>query len=67
MDNVIIPGILNCSVIDHSTCVRPSTENGTPIVKEAIEGSGIYVAAGGGGWGIMQCFYVGKLIKDMVL
>ena len=62
----IIPGILNCTVIDHSACVRPSTENGMPIVKEALENSGIYVASGGGGWGIMQCFYIGKLIKDMV-
>ena len=34
--------------------------------KEIIDSSNIYVATGGGGWGIMQCFYIGKLIKDLI-
>ena len=35
-------------------------------VKEIIKNSGVYVSSGGGGWGIMQSFYIGELIKNMI-
>ena len=62
----IIPEISRSKKIDHSACVRPSTKNGMPIVTEIIDSSNVYVATGGGGWGIMQCFYVGRLILDLI-
>ena len=37
-----------------------------PIVTEVIDSSDVYVATGGGGWGIMQCFYIGKLVLDLI-
>ena len=62
----LIPEISNLKKIEHTACVRPSTKNGMPIVKELIDSSNIFVATGGGGWGIMQCFYIGKLIKELI-
>ncbi len=64
--SMLIPEISLSKKIEHTACVRPSTKNGMPIVKEIIDSSNIYVATGGGGWGIMQCFYIGKLIKDLI-
>ena len=62
----IIPEISELKKIDHTACVRPSTKNGMPIVTEVIDSSDVYVATGGGGWGIMQCFYIGKLVLDLI-
>ena len=53
-------------ILDHSACVRPSTKDGMPILREAINGANIFIASGGGGWGIMQCFYVGKKMKEII-
>ena len=62
----LIPEISNSKKIEHTACVMPATKNGLPIVKELIDSSNIYVATCGGGWGIMQCFYIGKLIKELI-
>ena len=62
----IIPEISELKKIDHTACVRPSTKSGMPIVTEVIDSSDVYVATGGGGWGIMQCFYIGKLVLDLI-
>ena len=62
----IIPDFPKYKILDHSACVRPSTKDGMPILKEAINGANIFIASGGGGWGIMQCFYVGKKMKEII-
>ena len=62
----IIPENSKPKKIGHTACVRPSTKNGMPIVTEVIDSSNVYVATGGGGWGIMQCFYIGKLMLDLI-
>ena len=64
--SAIIPGFADYKILDHSACVRPSTKDGMPILREAIKGSNIFIASGGGGWGIMQCFYVGKKMKEII-
>ena len=62
----IIPDFAKYKILDHSACVRPSTKDGMPILREAINGANIFIASGGGGWGIMQCFYVGKKMKEII-
>jgi len=37
-----------------------------PIVNEVIEDSRVFVATGGGGWGIMQSFFIGEMVKNMI-
>ncbi len=63
----ILPGIVNQKIIDHTACVRPSTKDDMPRTGEIIKGSKIFVATGGGGWGIMNSFYIGEVVKKLVL
>ncbi|MBH60354.1 MAG: hypothetical protein CL907_04235 [Dehalococcoidia bacterium] len=64
--SLMIPCLRDFQVIEQTACVRPATKDGMPIVKEIIKNSGVYVSSGGGGWGIMQSFYIGELIKNMI-
>ena len=62
----MIPCIKDLQVAEQTACVRPATKDGMPIVKEAIKSSGVFVATGGGGWGVMQSFFIGETVKNMV-
>ena len=62
----MIPCMRDFQVIGQTACVRPATKDGMPIVREAIKSSGVFVATGGGGWGIMQSFFIGDMVKNMV-
>ena len=63
----ILPEIIEQKIIDHTACVRPSTKDDMPRVGEIIQGSKVFVATGGGGWGIMNSFYIGEIVKKLVL
>ncbi len=51
-------------IVEHSVCFRPATPDDLPIVGSVSEN--VIVATGGGGSGIVQCLYVGRLVEKMV-
>jgi len=63
----MIPCIRDLQVIGQTACVRPATKDGMPIVSEVVKNSGVFVATGGGGWGLMQSFFIGEMVKNMVI
>ena len=63
----MFPEIINQKIIDHTACIRPATKDDMPRIGEIITDSKRFVATGGGGWGIMQSFYIGEVVKDLVL
>ena len=65
--SLMLPILSNQKVVEHTACVRPATKDGMPRVGELIQNSGIFVATGGGGWGIMQSFLIGDLLKNLVI
>ena len=62
----MIPCIKELQVVGQTACIRPATKDGMPIVNEVIEDSRVFVATGGGGWGIMQSFFIGEMVKNMI-
>tara|TARA_B110000263_G_scaffold90736_1_gene79337 strand:- start:1233 stop:2288 length:1056 start_codon:yes stop_codon:yes gene_type:complete len=44
-----------------TACLRPSVDNDLPIIKKL--NNEIYLASGGGGWGIMMSIMVGEILE----
>ena len=47
-----------------TACLRPQVEDDLPIIQKIS--NSVYVASGGGGWGIMMSIMVGELIENEI-
>ena len=63
---LMMPDASESQVLQHTVCFRPATPDDLPVVGRAGDSGNVIVATGGGGSGIMQCLYVGRLIEAMV-
>ncbi len=63
----IAPALADARVVQQTACLRPLSEDHTPIVGEAPGVPGAYLATGGGRKGILMGPVVGRMISDMIL
>ena len=47
-----------------TACLRPQVEDDLPIIQKIS--NSVYVASGGGGWGIMMSILVGEIIENEI-
>jgi glycine oxidase len=64
--NLMMPDAGKSEVLQHTVCFRPATPDDLPVVGRAGDSGNVVVATGGGGSGIMQCLYVGKVVEAML-
>jgi glycine oxidase len=64
--NLMMPDAADSEVLQHTVCFRPVTPDDLPIVGRAGYSGNVVIATGGGGSGIMQCLYVGKVVEAML-
>lgn len=62
----IIPEIINNKIVDHSVCFRPMTPDAMPAIGPIDADKNIWIASGGGGWGILHSFNIGQEITRMI-
>ncbi|NQW16039.1 MAG: FAD-dependent oxidoreductase [Chloroflexi bacterium] len=62
----VLPEIENSTLILHTVCFRPVSQDGIPIIGQ-IDGSGsVWIATGGGGSGIMQSLAVAESVAKSI-
>ena len=59
------PSISDFEFHSQTACLRPSINNDLPFIDK-IPNEEIYIASGGGGWGIMMSIMVGEILYEIL-
>jgi Glycine/D-amino acid oxidases (deaminating) len=61
----IVSNIKDYNFHSQTACLRPSNENDLPFIEKVADKE-IYLASGGGGWGIMMSILVGEILYKII-
>jgi glycine oxidase len=62
----MMPDMADSAVAMHTVCFRPATPDDMPVLGRVGDRGNVIVATGGGGNGIVQCLYIGRLVEEMI-
>ena len=63
----MIPSLMDAGLALHTACLRPTSEDGLPVIGEIPGLKGVYIATGHGGDGILLSTITANVITDLVL